>query len=92
MKRQIQDDSMYDEDIEKKIWMKLRIVEVGWIYKIQKKWLLFWSDVILYNDWHYNSGTYWYLAKGRAENEIKTWKKAKLREHQKPKVIEEIDV
>ena len=92
MKRQIQDDPMYNEDIEEKIWMKLRIVEVGWMYKIQKKWLLFWRDVVLHNNWKYNFVEYWYWAKGRAENDIKIWKEARLRKYQKPKVIEEIDV
>lgn len=92
MKRQIQDDPMYDEDIEEKIWMKLRIVKVGWWYKIQKKWLLFWRDIMLHNDWSYNFVTYWYWEKERAEDEIETWKEARLRKYQKPKVIEEIDV
>lgn len=92
MKRQIQDDPMYNEDIEEKIWMKFRIVEEWWWYKIQKKRLLFWSDIILYSDWRYHFGTYLYKIKERAENDIEIWKEARLRENQKPKVIEEIDV
>ena len=77
---------------EEKIWIKLRIVEEWWWYKIQKKRLLFWSDVILYSDWGYYFGTFWYKKKERAENDIEIWKVAKLWEYQKPKVIEEIDV